>query len=232
MGELDIDIAGARPRRLTPELASEASLLVTMGCGEECPAVPGLERLDWPLRDPRGEGAEVVRAIREEIRARVAALLAERRWGRAPGVAVGATLRPARTADAQAMSALLLSAGLPDDGLSGGLADYVVCERAGRIVGLAGLERHGDAGLLRSVAVSSDARRGGIGAALVAERLAVARDGGLGAVHLLTRDAAGFFARFGFIESPSDEAPEAVRRSSQFAGGSCAGATAMVLRLR
>ena len=120
----------------------------------------------------------------------------------------------------------------PVDGLAGGLADYVVCKRAGAVVGLAGLERHGDAGLLRSVAVSNDARRGGLGAALVADRLECARDRRLGTVHLLTRDAAGFFARFGFVAAPRDEAPEAVRRSSQFSGGCCAGATAMVLRLR
>jgi len=99
-------------------------------------------------------------------------------------------------------------------------------------VGLATLERHGAAGLLRSVAVSSDARRGAIGAALVAERLACARAAGLDAVYLLTRDAAGFFARAGFVAAPRDQAPDAVRRSTQFSGGSCAGATAMVLRLR
>ena len=233
MRELGLDLSGAQPRRLTPELARGASLLVTLGCGEECPAVPGLERLDWPLRDPRGEGPDVVRAIRDEIGVRVAALVAERGWGRRPGGESG-TIRAARAADAPAMRALLSAAGLPDDGLDddAGLGDYVVCERAGLVVALAALERHGDAGLLRSVAVSAGERGGGIGAALVAERLACARRLGLGSVHLLTRDAAGFFARVGFAAAPRDEAPESIRRSSQFAGGCCASATAMALALR
>src|SRR5688572_13046265 len=60
MGELGIDLKDAQPRRLTPELASEAQLLVTMGCGEECPVVPGLRRDDWPLDDPKGRPLDEV----------------------------------------------------------------------------------------------------------------------------------------------------------------------------
>jgi len=78
--ELGIELGAARPRLLTPELAAEAELLITMGCGEACPLVPGLERRDWPLADPAGQGLDTVRAIRDEIRARVAALVAERGW--------------------------------------------------------------------------------------------------------------------------------------------------------
>ncbi len=54
LGKLGINVADLKPRRLTTELAEGASLLVTMGCGEACPIVPGLRREDWPLRDPRG----------------------------------------------------------------------------------------------------------------------------------------------------------------------------------
>lgn len=82
MGECGVDLAGARPRKLTAELARGATLLVTMGCGEECPFVPGVEIRDWPLADPRGAGADAVRAIRDEVRRRVADLLAERGWAR------------------------------------------------------------------------------------------------------------------------------------------------------
>jgi arsenate reductase len=82
MRELGTELSGATPQRLTVELTRGARLLVTMGCGEECPVVPGLERLDWPLRDPRGAGLETVRAIRDEIAGRVAALVAERGWAR------------------------------------------------------------------------------------------------------------------------------------------------------
>ena len=74
MLEVGIDIAGT-PRKLTAELASQATLLVTMGCGEACPVVPGVRVEDWPLPDPKGQPVERVRAIRDEIRSRVADLL-------------------------------------------------------------------------------------------------------------------------------------------------------------
>ena len=82
MLEAGIDLTTAKPQKLTDELARGASLLVTMGCGDECPYVPGLERDDWPLPDPKGQPAERVREIREEIRKRVVRLLEERRWSR------------------------------------------------------------------------------------------------------------------------------------------------------
>lgn len=80
MKEVGIDLSHATPRRLTPELAAGARLLVTMGCGETCPAVPGARREDWPLEDPKGKPIERVREIREEVRRRVAALLERERW--------------------------------------------------------------------------------------------------------------------------------------------------------
>jgi arsenate reductase len=76
MAELGIELAHARPQRLTPELARGTALLVTMGCGDACPHVPGMRRDDWPLSDPKGAGREAVRAIRDEVRQRVAALVA------------------------------------------------------------------------------------------------------------------------------------------------------------
>jgi arsenate reductase len=82
MREVGIDLGSARPRRLTPELASTASLLVTMGCGEACPVVPGLRRDDWPLPDPKGRPLAEVRAVRDAIRERVARLVAAEGWGR------------------------------------------------------------------------------------------------------------------------------------------------------
>jgi arsenate reductase len=80
MQEVGIDLLRSTPQRLTDELARGATLLVTMGCGEACPFVPGLERIDWPLDDPKGQPLPRVREIRDEIRARVAALLKERGW--------------------------------------------------------------------------------------------------------------------------------------------------------
>jgi arsenate reductase (thioredoxin) len=71
MREVGIDLAGARPQRLTPELAAGAAWLVTMGCSEACPFIPGVRVEDWPLQDPKGLGLAAVRAIRDEVRARV-----------------------------------------------------------------------------------------------------------------------------------------------------------------
>ena len=75
MRECGVDLAAARPQRLTPELASKASVLVTMGCGDACPLVPGARVEDWPLPDPKGQPPAVVRSIRDEIRARVVDLI-------------------------------------------------------------------------------------------------------------------------------------------------------------
>jgi arsenate reductase len=82
MREVGIDLSSASPRLLTADLAGTASLLITMGCGDECPHVPGLERGDWALTDPKGRPLEEVRAIRDDIRARVESLIGERGWER------------------------------------------------------------------------------------------------------------------------------------------------------
>jgi arsenate reductase len=75
MQEAGIDLSDAKPRKLTEELAKGASLLVTMGCGDKCPYVPGLRRDDWPLRDPKGLPMDEVRLIRDDIKGRVQVLL-------------------------------------------------------------------------------------------------------------------------------------------------------------
>ena len=82
MREVGIDLSVARPTRLTDELAAGAQLLITMGCGETCPVVPGLRRQDWDLPDPKGQPVERVRAIRDEIRARVERLVTAEGWQR------------------------------------------------------------------------------------------------------------------------------------------------------
>ncbi len=82
MREVGIDLSDRRPQKLTDGLASGAQLLITMGCGEQCPVVPGLERDDRPLEDPKGRPVERVHEIRDEVKARVEALLARRGWAR------------------------------------------------------------------------------------------------------------------------------------------------------
>lgn len=82
MKEEGIDLSGERPKFLSDDLAKSATWLITMGCGEACPAVPGLLRDDWPLEDPKGRPLQRVREIRDEVRARVQALIDREQWGR------------------------------------------------------------------------------------------------------------------------------------------------------
>jgi arsenate reductase (thioredoxin) len=77
MAELGIDVSGRTPRGLTRELAEEADVVVTMGCGDECPYIPGKRYLDWDLEDPKGRPLEEVRATRDEIDRRVRELVEE-----------------------------------------------------------------------------------------------------------------------------------------------------------
>src|SRR5580658_1879395 len=82
MREVGIDLAAEVPQKMTDGLAAKVNVLVTMGCGEACPVVPGIERDDWPLDDPKGQPIERVRKIRDEVERRVRQLLADRSWSR------------------------------------------------------------------------------------------------------------------------------------------------------
>ncbi len=84
MRELGVDLSGATPQKLTDELAHQAQVLITMGCGDECPYVPGAIREDWPLEDPKGKPIERVREIRDDVRARVRALIERSGWAPSP----------------------------------------------------------------------------------------------------------------------------------------------------
>jgi glycerol uptake facilitator-like aquaporin len=80
MREAGIDLSHARPQKLTDDLARGASMLITMGCGDQCPFVPGLAREDWPLEDPKGQPPARVREIRDEVRLRVQELVQRNDW--------------------------------------------------------------------------------------------------------------------------------------------------------
>jgi len=82
MREVGVDLADRTPQKLTDDLARGAQMLITMGCGEQCPVVPGLRRDDWPLEDPKGKPVERVREIRDDVERRVRALLAHQGWAR------------------------------------------------------------------------------------------------------------------------------------------------------
>jgi arsenate reductase len=82
MLEVGSDLSGAVPQLLTPALAAGAEWLITMGCGEQCPVVPGARRDDWPLEDPKGKPIDEVRRIRDQIRTRVEELVDAQGWRR------------------------------------------------------------------------------------------------------------------------------------------------------
>jgi len=75
MDEIGIDLSGRRPQRLSDDLAARADVVVTMGCGDTCPFIPGKRYIDWDLPDPKGQDLDSVRATRDEIAQRVAALI-------------------------------------------------------------------------------------------------------------------------------------------------------------
>jgi arsenate reductase len=81
MRELGIDLSTAKPQYLSTDVTKDAHIVITMGCGDECPLIPGVERDDWPVDDPKGQPVETVRRIRDEIKKKVAELVKERKWG-------------------------------------------------------------------------------------------------------------------------------------------------------
>ncbi len=137
---------------------------------------------------------------------------------------------PASPHDVKDALDLLRRADLPDKDVAEKFGHYfVVHEDDGRVVGVAGLELHGEDALLRSVAVNDDYRRQGLGTSLVEAALERAARLALSSVFLLTTDAREYFARMGFAECPREEAPRAIRESWEFKTG-CPSSAAFMKR--
>jgi len=135
---------------------------------------------------------------------------------------------PARPHDVPEGLDLLRRSGLSEKDVAERWGHYfVVHEDDGRVVGIAGLEIHGDDGLLRSVAVDEDYRGQGLGASLIEEAFSRAGRLNLGTVYLLTNDARDYFARRGFSDCPREEAPPGIRESWEFSTGCPASAAFM-----
>jgi N-acetylglutamate synthase-like GNAT family acetyltransferase/SAM-dependent methyltransferase len=129
----------------------------------------------------------------------------------------GWTLRPARWDDLSAVRTLLAACKLPVEGVEEQFGDrYVLAEDRGAVVGVAGVERHGAHGLLRSVAVAPESRLGGVGTALVLDRLQWAEEAGVNSLYLLTTDAARYFHRHGFRAVAREAAPSEIQQSREF----------------
>lgn len=137
-------------------------------------------------------------------------------------------LRTATAADLPAILALLGKTGLPTEGVAAeGLADFVIAENQGQLVGVAGLEIYRHSALLRSAAVEESWRGSGVGRALIERALDRSRDLGIQDVYLLTTTAEHYFPRFGFSCIGRESVPDAVQQSSEFQGACPATATVM-----
>lgn len=141
-----------------------------------------------------------------------------------------ATLRPARPTDQEAISALLRDLELPTQGVAEWLDRFWVAEHQDRLVGVAGMERYGDSGLLRSVAVAPDWRGSGIGRTLVDRVLEQGLAGGVREVYLLTTTAEHYFPRLGFACVERDGVPAGLQASAEFSGACPASAVVMCRR--
>jgi amino-acid N-acetyltransferase len=139
-------------------------------------------------------------------------------------------LRPATRDDWPAIASLLEQQGLPLEGAADHLDAFIVATRDGVVVGVGGLEHHGEAALLRSLAVATPGQ--GLGSRLVATLVAQARARGAAVVVLLTTTAAAYFSRFGFVPVTREDVPHALYASAEFQGACPASATVMRLDLR
>lgn len=212
MREVGVDLSAVRPQKLTGALAREAALLVTMGCGDACPVVPGVERDDWPLEDPKGKSPERVREIRDEVRRRVRALVLGRGWARQ----VGRDIRPSDPGDNAQLRAFLVSAGLPADDVDTGRQAYLLAWEGPRIVGSVGLETKGADALVRSLAVTPDRRGLGLGRKLLEGVMAQAQARGVKTLYALTMTAEAFAAVHGFVTIARSEVPTTIAALPQF----------------
>jgi protein-tyrosine-phosphatase/N-acetylglutamate synthase-like GNAT family acetyltransferase len=226
MAELGIDLGGHRSKSVATIDPATVATVITLCAEEVCPVfLGGAERLHWPIPDPASKDPAIgpdelrarFRAARDTIHGRLLGLAD--RWPR--------TIEPAATDDLDRVRALVASAGLPVDGIEDAWPHgYVVVRGHGGVIATAGLERHGDAGLLRSVAVAPVWRGAGLGRRLAEERLAAAA--GLSAVYLLTTTAADFFRGLGFVDVERAALPAAVAAAPEVASICPASATCLV----
>ena len=166
-------------------------------------------------------------ALAEELRERVHALAIQSSAPEAqPQLAIAEL-----TADDARLIGLLSAAKLSVDDL-GGKSFLGIVDAAGTLLACGGIERCGDAVLIRSIAVAEGKRKGGLGSTITLKLLAEARNGGAQAAYLLTTSAAGFFTGLGFTEIERSKVPAPVHATGQFKGSTCAAAQTMVQILK
>jgi protein-tyrosine-phosphatase/N-acetylglutamate synthase-like GNAT family acetyltransferase len=234
MREIGIDITSQRSKSVDAIDPASIDAVITLCAEEVCPVWPGaFARMHWPLPDPASAEPDAspapvaaqFRRVRDELRL---CLWAFARTNLPHGISLGSPIG----AELDAVDALIRASALPVEVVGDGFPEaYVVARRGGDIVGVAALEAHDRAGLLRSVAVAPGERGRGTGIALVGDRLATAGAKGLASVYLLTTTAAPLFRRFGFANADRASAPPALSASPEFAALCPSSATCMRLDL-
>jgi N-acetylglutamate synthase-like GNAT family acetyltransferase/protein-tyrosine-phosphatase len=231
MGEIGVDLSMHYSKSVQTIDPAAVGTVITLCAEEVCPVFLGqARRLHWPIADPaskdpatpREEMLKRFRTARDTLRSLLERFAAEE----------GGIVRLARTDELDAIRQLVVAAGLPDAQLADQFPGaFVLVQEGERIVGTAGLEIHGDWGLLRSLAIAPSRRGAGLGRKLAENRLTAARALGLRGVYLLTTTPPEFFAGLGFEPVAREDVPSALRRSSEFATVCPASAVCMVLRL-
>jgi protein-tyrosine-phosphatase/N-acetylglutamate synthase-like GNAT family acetyltransferase len=229
MQEVGVDLSSHHSSLVGEIDPAGIELVITLCAEEVCPAAYALvRRIHWPIPDPatsdpsvpREELIDRFRAARSRIAARLHLI--------EPALALPprTSIAPANAEDRREIEALMISAGLPLEGLDH--TELVLARIAGHLVGASGLEHWGGEWLLRSVAVATEHRNSGIAELLVRDRLCAAQLGGAKAVHLLTTGARGYFERLGFTSIERATLPKPLQRSTQLAIPACSTAIAMV----
>lgn len=233
MRELGVDLTTHHSKSVQIIDPSTIDTVVTLCAEEVCPVFLGkARRLHWPVTDPASEDPGVPR---EEMltRVRIARDTIKEKLERFAAEEVVAEIAPARSSDLATVLALLEAAGLPTSGVVDDFpGGYVVAHAGGALIAAAGLEVHGNDGLLRSVVVVPVHRSTGLAQKLVVRLLDSARARGLDVVYLLTTIAPNYFPRLGFERVPRERAPEAIQRSTEFASVCSSSAVCMTRRLR
>jgi amino-acid N-acetyltransferase len=141
------------------------------------------------------------------------------------------TLRPASVDDLRVIEDLLTKSSLPVEGITDSIGSFVVAESDGRVVGVGGVERCGDYGLLRSVAVDPATRGRGVGAAITERLIGDSEESGLRALYLLTTTAENYFPSFGFNRTPREAVPTEIQQTAEFRDICPSSATVMLRSL-
>lgn len=234
MRELGVDLAAHRSKAVQTIDPATVATVITLCAEEVCPAFLGkARRLHWPIPDPASKDPSIpreemltrFRTARDTIRGMLERFAAEEL------LVGGVTIRPARAEDLAAVRQLVVAAGLPDAGIADHFPGGYVVFQGETLIGTAGLEVHGEYGLLRSVAIAPSHRGMALGRKLAEDRLRTARARGLSRVYLLTTTAPEFFRHLGFERVARESAPDSLQRSSEFATLCPASAICMAMSL-